>query len=93
MWCAPDFLSTCSARVLLAASGITRSPSIRICCGTLRKRPEIDPSGRLRMAIIVANEGPSLRTILLWKVGLHGLSEDQRVFVCAEPSLLASISS
>ena len=55
-----------------------------------RKRPKIDPSGRLRMAM---SEGPSLRTFLLWKVGLHVQSEDKLVFVCAESSLLASISS
>ena len=35
----------------------------------------------------VATEGPSLRTSLLWKVGLYVQAEDQRVFVCAKPSL------
>ena len=38
-----------------------------------RKRLEIDPSGRLPMA-------------MSWKVGLHAQSEDKRIFVCAEPS-------
>ena len=51
-----------------------------------RKRPEIDPSGTLRMAN-VATEEPSLCTSLLWKVGLHVQYEDQRVFVCAKPTL------
>ena len=37
----------------------------------------------------VANERPSLRTPLHWKVGLHVQSEDKHVFICAEPSLFS----
>ena len=42
----------CSARVAVAASGVTRSPSKRIFRGTRSPRPEIDPSGRQRMAML-----------------------------------------
>ena len=34
VWHAPDFLSNCGTRVPLAAPGMTRSPSKRICRGT-----------------------------------------------------------
>ena len=37
-WYAPDFLSTCSTCVPVAAPGITRSPSKRICRGTLSQK-------------------------------------------------------
>ena len=33
--------------------------------------------------------GPACACLLLWKVGLHIQSENQRVFVCAEPSLFS----
>ena len=38
VWYAPDFLSNCGTRVSLAAPGITRSPSKRICRGTLSQK-------------------------------------------------------
>ena len=38
VWYAPDFLLNCSTRVPLAAPGITRSPSERICRGTLSQK-------------------------------------------------------
>ena len=54
----------------------------------LHKRPESDPSGRLRMTN-AASEGPSLRTSLLLKDGLHVQSEDQHVFVYADLALFS----
>ena len=55
MWYAPDFLSNCSNCVPVAAPGRAGSPGKRICRGTLsqktRKFDEIDPYGRLRMAM------------------------------------------
>ena len=38
VWYAPDFLSNCCTRVPLAAQRITRSPSKRICRGTLSQK-------------------------------------------------------
>ena len=38
VWYAPDLLSNCSTRVSLAAPGITRSPSERICRGRLSQK-------------------------------------------------------
>ena len=37
----------------------------------------------------VTNDGPGLHTSLLWKVGLHVQSEDQRGFIWAESSLFS----
>ena len=52
MWYAPEFLSNCSTCVPVAAPGRTGSPGKRICLGTLsQKTRNIDPSGRLRMAM------------------------------------------
>ena len=86
VWYAPAFLSNCSTRMPNAAPGITKSPRKRICRGTLSQKPRNWP---IWQAVdgFVAGEGPSQCTILLWKAGLHVQSEDQRVFVCAEPSL------
>ena len=38
VWYAPDFLSNCSTCVPVAAPGITKSPSIRTCRGTLSQK-------------------------------------------------------
>ena len=50
MWNAPDFLSHCSIRVPLAAPGKQKARVKRFAVARFHKTPEIDPSGRLRMA-------------------------------------------
>ena len=79
------FLGNCSACVPVDAPGRTGSPSKRICRGTLSQKT-------WNWFIWQTAHGwplPSLRTSLLWKVGLRVQSEDQRVFVCAKPSLFS----
>ena len=80
------FLSSCSSRVSLAAPGIAR----------VKKNLPWHAFAKDRNWPIwqaangdVADEGPSLRTCLLWKVGVHVQSEDQCVFVCGEPPLFS----
>ena len=76
------FLWNCSTRVPVDAPGITGSPSKRICHGTLSQKS-------WNWSIWQTAHGwplPSLRTSLLWKVGMCVQSEDQRVFVCAKSS-------
>ena len=81
------FLSNCSTCVPVFAPGITGSPSKRICCGTVSQKTRIWYMWQAAHGY-VASEGPRLGTSALWKVSLHDLSEDQRVFVCVKPSLL-----
>ena len=53
MWYAPDFLSNCSTYLPVAAP-IQKKQEARVkgfAVERFRKRPEIDPSGRLRMAM------------------------------------------
>ena len=88
VWYAPDFLSNCSTCVPVAAPGITGSPSKRISRGTLSQKTQNWSIWQAAHGYIASVE-PSLRTPLLWKVGLHVQSEDQRVFVCAKPSLFS----
>ena len=66
VWYAPDFLSnygTCT----LAAPGITRGPSKRICRGTLSQKTRNWPIWQAADGY-VTNEGPILLTSLLWKL-------------------------
>ena len=82
------FLSNCSTCVPVAAPGRTGSPGKRICRGTLSQKTR-NWSIWQTAHCYVDTEGPSLRKSLLWKVGLHVQYEDQRVFVCAKPSLFS----